>query len=328
MSYAHMKKYMTSNGVNMRQAKITDGQRLMVDQLKKDPSFKDYFVRWRFGANVDELESVAIKTFDEKLSNNYGITLSFNALYDNPIVIGDMLYDMAHNTYWLCVESYNRDDINGAGKLTRCNQFLKWQDNKGKIYEYPIYDTNATQYNSGVQSTQMLTVGSAQHSIWIMADENTIMLDHDKRFFLDRNTKNPTVYKLTQNDTTTFSYDKGYLKLMITEHQYNPETDSIEEWICDYVDVGDNDFDIIYSGKPTIRVGGKKTFTADTDGVIEWSITNANFDIGKLTTTINGNKITIACTYDESLLDNTEFTLNAVSGSDTSELQVRLVGGV
>ena len=328
MSYANMKKYMTSNGLNMRQAKIIDGQRLMYDQLAKDPSYKDSFVMWHFGDVIEELDPIPIKTFDERLSNNYGITLSFNALYDFPIVIGNMLYDKRTSTYWLCVESYNRDDINGAGKLTRCNQFLKWQDEKGKIYEYPIYDTNATQYNSGVQSTQVVTVGSAQHSVWITADENTIMLDHDKRFFLDRNIKNPTVYELTQNDTTTFSYDNGYLKLMMTEHQYNPETDSIDEWICDYIEVDSNDFAILYSGKPTIRVGGKKTFTADIEGVVVWSVSNANFDTSKLTTTISGNKITIACKYDESLLDNAEFTLNAVSGSDTSELQVRLVGGV
>lgn len=328
MSYNHMKSYLEKHGITIRESKIIDGQRLMADQMSKDPSYKDTFVRWYFGVAPEELQSIQIKTFDEKLSNNYGITLSFNVLYDSLIKIGDMLYDTKNGTYWLCVESYNRDDINGAGKLTRCNQFLKWQDEKGKIYEYPVYDTNATQYNSGVQSTQVITVGSAQHSIWITADENTIMLDHDKRFFLDRNTKNPTVYKLTQNDTTTFSYDNGYLKLMMTEHQYNPETDSIDEWICDYIEVDSNDFAILYSGKPTIRVGGKKTFTADIEGGVIWSVNNANFDTSKLTTIISGNKITIVCKYDESLLDNAEFTLNAVGGSDTSELQVRLVGGV
>jgi len=329
MSYAHMKSYMTSNGLTMRQAKIIDGQRLMVDQLMKDPSYKDTFVQWRFGVPVEELETIPIKTFDEKLSNNYGITLSFNALYDFPIVIGDMLYNTKENTYWLCVESYNRDDINGAGKLTRCNQFLKWQDKKGKIYEYPVYDTNATQYNSGVQSNNVMTVGSAQHSVWIMADENTIILDHDKRFFLDRNTKSPTVYKLTQNDTTTFSYDKGYLKLMMTEHQYNPETDSIENWICDYIEVSENDFDILFGSKPTLRIGGKKTFTTDVSGNVTWSISNNNFDSSVLTMETIGNQVTISCKYDEQLFDNCEFVLNAVSdGGLTSKVKIKLVGGV
>lgn len=324
-----MKKYLNSNGLNMRMAKIIDGQRLMEDQLMKDPSYKDSFVQWHFGVPVEELETIPIKTFEEKLSNNYGITLSFNALYDFPIVIGDMLYDKKNDTYWLCVESYNRDDINGAGKLTRCNQFLKWQDKKGKIYEYPIYDTNATQYNSGVQSNNMMTVGSAQHSIWIMADENTIMLDHDKRFFLDRNAINPTVYKLTQNDTTTFSYDNGYLKFMVTEHQYNPETDSIENWICDYIDVSENDFDILYGNKAALRIGGKKTFTADISENVSWNILNNNFDVSMLNIVSSGNQITISCQYNEQLFDNCKFTLKAASGSGlTSEVQIKLVGGV
>lgn len=328
MSFNHMKKYMTSNGLTMRQAKIIDGQRLMADQLMKDPSYKDSFIQWKFGVPIEESDVIPIKTFDEKLSNNYGITLSFNALCDIPIVIGDMLYDTKSQTYWLCVESYDRDEIHSAGKLTRCNQFLKWQDEKGNIYEYPVYDTNATQYNSGVQSTQMITIGSAQHSVWITADENTLMLDHDKRFFLDRNTVNPTVYKLTQNDTTTFSYDNGYLKLMMTEHQYNAETDSIEDWICDYIEPSDNDFDITYSGKPTIRVGGKKTFTADIEGDVTWTVSDNNFDLSNLTVTINGNKITIACKYDEALFDNAVFKLNAVVGQKESHLEVKLVGGV
>ena len=328
MSFNHMKKYMTSNGLTMRQAKIIDGQRLMTDQFMKDPSYKDCFVKWQFGVEQEKLVPIPIKTFDEKLSNNYGITLSFNTYYDDNVMIGEMLYNTKSNTYWLCVESYDRDEIHGAGKLTRCNQFLKWQDSKGKIYEYPVYDTNATQYNSGVQSTQMVTIGSAQHSVWITADENTLMLDHDKRFFLDRNTVNPTVYKLTQNDTTTFSYDNGYLKLMMTEHQYNAETDSIENWICDYIEPSDNDFDIIYTGKPTVRIGGKKTFTADTEGEVTWSISDNNFDLNNLTVTVNGNKVTIACKYDESLFDDAVFELNAVVGQKESHLEIKLVGGV
>ena len=328
MSYNHMKSYLEKHGITIRESKIIDGQRLMTDQLAKDPSYKDTFVRWQFGVESEKLQPIQIKTFDEKLSNNYGITLSFNVLYDSLVKIGDMLYDTKNGTYWLCVESYNRDDINGAGKLTRCNQFLKWQDEKGKVYEYPVYDTNATQYNSGVQSTQMVTIGSAQHSIWIMADENTIMLDHDKRFFLDRNMVHPTVYKLTQNDTTTFSYDNGYLKLMMTEHQYNPETDSIENWICDYIEESTNDFDILYSGKPILRVGGKKTFTADITSAVTWSISENNFDIGYLTLNTDGNKITISCAYNEDLFDNAEFKLNATSGSDTSSIKIQLTGGV
>ena len=328
MSYAKMKAYLTVHGETIRESKIIDGQRLMADQLMKDPSFKDTFVRWQFGIEQEKLVPIPIKTFGEKLSNNYGITLSFNVLYDSPIAIGEMLYNTKNGTYWLCIESYDRDEINGAGKLTRCNQFLKWQDEKGNIYEYPVYDTNATQYNSGVQSTQMVTIGSAQHSIWITADENTLMLDHDKRFFLDRNTVNPTVYKLTQNDTTTFSYDQGYLKLMMTEHQYNAETDSIEQWICDYIAPTGNDFDITYSGKPTVRVGGKKTFTADTEGEVIWSISDNNFDLSNLTVTTNGNKVTIVCKYDEALFDNAVFKLNAVVGQKQSHLEVKLVGGV
>ena len=323
---------MQVDGLTMRQAKINDGRLLMADQFDKDPSYEDEFVFWEHGKAIKDLTSIPIKTFNESLNksilSNYGFTIEFNTLYDSPVVVGDTLYDKTANTYWLCVESYNRDHIHWAGKMVKCNNFLKWQDESGTIFEYPFYDSNATQYNSGVTSNNVMTIGSAQHKVLIMADENTIALDHDKRFFLDRNTKNPTVYKLTQADTTAYYYDKGLLALMISEHQYNPETDSIEQWVCDYKDTGSGELAIEYSGKPTIRVGGKKKFSIDTESLITWDIDDANFNVSNLTITVQDNYIQIACKYDEELFNGKEFTLSATVGSQTTSLLVKLSGGV
>ena len=65
-----MKAYLTVHGETIRESKIIDGQRLMADQLMKDPSFKDTFVRWQFGIEQEKLVPIPIKTFGEKLSNN------------------------------------------------------------------------------------------------------------------------------------------------------------------------------------------------------------------------------------------------------------------
>lgn len=331
MSLANMKKYMSVDGSIMRQAKINDGRYLMADQFDKDPSYEDGFVFWQHGVLVEKMTKIPIKTFGESLNksilSSYGFTIEFNTLIENPVVVGDTLYDSETGVYWLCVESYNRDKIHWSGKMVKCNNFLKWQDKNGNIFEYPFYDSNATQYNSGITSNNVMTIGSAQHKILIMADENTIALDHDKRFFLDRNTNNPTVYKLTQADTTAYYYDKGLLTLMITEHQYNPETDSIANWICDYKDSGTGSFNITYSGKPTIRVGGKKRFSVESNSVT-WNISGSNFDESYLSVAATDNYIDIACKYDELLFNGKEFTLTATIGSQSTSLLISLTGGV
>ena len=265
-----MKMLIDNKGGNIRQSKINDGKLLMNNQLMTDPSYNPKMVFWQLGVDVDDLESVPIKTFNEKYSAANGINLQFDALIDFPIVVGDLLYDKRRNLYWICIESFDRDEILCAGKLVRCNYIMKWQDDNKNIFEYPVFEINSTQYNSGEFGDKTMTLGSSQHLITAIADENTIALNHGHRFFWDRNTVDPTVFKLTQNDTTAMNYDKGLIKITVTEDQYNPKTDSIENWLCDYFKV--STVTITYSGNPTIRVGGTKTLNVDTTEAVTWSV--------------------------------------------------------
>lgn len=225
MSFANMKIRMDNRGVDIRQRKIKDGQRLMYNQLKTDPSYQDEFFLWEFGK--DEVINVPIKTFNEKHSEAAGFTKEFNSLICDRLEIGDVLHDQKEDLYWIVYESYNRDDILCAGLLKRLNVWIRWQDDEGNVYDYPCFDVNSTQYNSGITESNTMVLGTTQHQITITADENTIALMRDKRFFLDRNKINPTVFKISQNDTTAYEYDKGILKITLAEDEYNPDVDSI-----------------------------------------------------------------------------------------------------
>ena len=321
MSFKHMKTLIDNKGGNIRQSKINDGKLLMDNQLMSDPSYNPNMVFWQFGVNVDELEFVPIKTFNEKYSAANGINLQFNALIDSPIVVGDLLYDKRRNLYWICIESFDRDEILCAGKLVRCNYIMKWQDDNKNIFEYPVFEINSTQYNSGEFSDKTMTLGSSQHLITAIADENTIALNHGHRFFWDRNTVDPTVFKLTQNDTTAMNYDKGLVKITVTEDQYNPKTDSIENWLCDYFKV--STVTITYTGNPTIRVGGTKTLKVDTTDTVTWSVDST------ISATIipDGNSVKVKCPNDSSLVDKT-ITVKATVGSDIGECVLTVTGGV
>ena len=316
-----MKMLIDNKGGNIRQSKINDGKLLMNNQLMTDPSYNPNMVFWQFGVDVDDLESVPIKTFNEKYSAANGINLQFDALNDSPIVVGDLLYDKRRNLYWICIESFDRDEILCAGKLVRCNYIMKWQDDDKNIFEYPVFEINSTQYNSGEFGDKTMTLGSSQHLITAIADKNTIALNHGHRFFWDRNTVDPTVFKITQNDTTAMNYDKGLIKITVTEDQYNPKTDSIENWLCDYFKV--STVTITYSGNPTIRVGGTKTLNVDTTETATWSVES---DVGA-TITPNGNSVKVKCPNDMSFVDKT-ITVKATVGSDVGECVLTITGGL
>ena len=209
-------------------------------------------------------DSINLNINKQSRSDVSGYQKDFTSLITAPIQHGDTFYNEKEKTYWICTEVMCKSGLYYDGKLTRCNNILKWQDDNGKVFEYPVFDVNSTQYNSGVRSDKTIMLGSTQHMLTIIADENTIALEHDKRFFFDRNTKSPTVFKLTQNDTTALNYDRGLLHLTVTEDQYNPKTDNIDLMICDYFEIElsetSSPIEITYVGNPTVRIGGSKTF--------------------------------------------------------------------
>lgn len=316
-----MSLVLNSKGDTIRQSKINDGRRIMCNQFDKDVSYAPNYYLWEFGIESEDMKHIPIKTFNEKYSSANGFTIEFNSLIDTPLCIGDVLYNAKSDIYWLCTEYYNRDDILGAGKLTRCNYWIKWQDNNARVYEYPVFEINSTQYNSGESGDKTITLGSSQHLVTITADENTILLDHDKRIFWDRNTIKPTVFKISQNDTTAMNYDKGLLKITIMEDEYNPNVDSIENWLCDYFKV--SDITIVYSGQPTIRIGGTKTVRVDTDKEVVWSIEGEV----EAEITPDGSSAKVKCPNNQSYIGKTIIVKAVVDGAE-GLCELTVTGGV
>lgn len=321
MSFKHMECLINSKGGNIRQSKINDGKLLMKNQIDKDVSYSPDFYLWEFGVLKEDMKHVPIKTFDERYSAASGFLMKFNTLIDNTIRVGDVLYNSNSDIYWICIESYNRDNILNAGKLVRCNYWIKWQDSNAKIYEYPVFEINSTQYNSGESGDKTITLGSSQHLITITADENTILLDHGQRVFWDRNAVNPTAFKITQNDTTAMNYDKGLLKITITEDERSPHRDSIENWLCDYYEV--SEVTVLYDGQPTIRAGGTKTLRVDTDKTVVWSVEgNIEAEIVPY-----GNSAKIKCLNNQSYIDK-EIIVKAVVEEAEDICKLTVTGGV
>ena len=235
-------KRMSLSGGSLREESIYNTRELLKETFSDDPSFMSNVYFWRLGLKEHQHESpVGIRLYGRSFSAANGVTVKFQTLYNTPVVVGDVIYDTKEDEYLICTEAFNIDDIHYKGKFTLCNWMLKWQKKDGTILEYPCYDMNSTQYNSGEQSNRNFTIGSSQHMITLPSDENTIALSTPQRFYLDKNMDNPTSFIVTQNDTTSYNYGKkGLVKLTVYESQNNSATDRPDLGICDYIDVNVN----------------------------------------------------------------------------------------
>ena len=229
---------MILSGGSLRNENIKNSIEMMRETFQDDASYRLGIYMWKLGRkSYDDCRPIEIRIFKRTYSSANGVTMKFQTLFDCPIVVGDIVYDSNADEYLLCTEAFNIDDVHWQGKFTLCNWILKWQNKNGDILEYPCYDINSTQYNSGEQSNKLMTIGSAQHIVMLPYDENTVVLKHPQRFFLDKDFEHPTSFMVTQNDTTSYNFGKkGIVKVTLLESPHNTETDRMDLGICDYVD--------------------------------------------------------------------------------------------
>lgn len=232
---------MVLSGGSLRNENIKNSREMLRETFQDDASYRLGIYIWELGRigkeSYEDANPIEIRIFDRKYSSANGVTMKFQTLFDTPLSVGDIAYDSTSDDYLICTESFNIDDIHWQGKFTLCNWILKWQNANGDVLEYPCYDINSTQYNSGEQANKQFTIGSSQHMITLPYDENTVVLKSPQRFFLDRDPEHPTCFQVTQNDTTSYNYGKkGIVRITLLECPHNPDTDRIDLGICDYVD--------------------------------------------------------------------------------------------
>lgn len=241
---------------------------------------------------------------------------------------------------WLIVSCDWDKEVYTYGKMQQCNYLLKWQNKQGEIIERWCVATSASKYNNGEINNNIITIQSNQTMIYLPNDSETLKLNNDKRIFLDFNTQKPKTYSITRVDTVTMGYDgvaepvydgKGCILLIVTECEYNPDTDRIDLMVCDYFDPSEiqptSPILITYSGRPEIRIGGRKTFTAETENEVTFSLISSALVDGKLTMTQTGNKCIVKCALDSSIV-GASFKVEAAGGGQRTDLLVDIISAV
>lgn len=184
------------------------------------------------------------------------------------LYIGDIIY--FNSLHWLVTDINFHDDLTRSGKMVRCNRQIRWQNRQtGEIIERWCLATKP--YTSNVDDGLVISNSNREYKIQLSYDEETILVDLDRRFLLEVIGGRPKAYKVTSVDTLTNRYqdiDGGFLIWNLTQTEYNPATDSAELMIADYFEPGtepptdDERLKCIIDGRDKIRVGMKRTYTA------------------------------------------------------------------
>lgn len=335
---------MALSGSSIRNEVIKNSQELLKETFADDPSFTAGIYFWQPSTHsYADPNELPIRLYGRSFSNANGVVVKFQTLIDNPIVVGDMLYDSNDDEYLLCTESFNVNGVHWKGKFSLCNWILKWQNKYGDILEYPCVDINSTQYNSGEQASAKMTIGSSQHMATLPYDENTIAIKSPQRFFLDRDTETPTSFIVTQNDNTSMFFGKkGLIKITMLECERNNDTDRPDLGICDYFEKDElktNNADennviksVISYKTTTIKSGGSKqkfvgTFVNENGEEINGVSTNWEIicDFAdSLIVNEEGNSLTIGVDDDSLIDEEFKLVLSDESGNYKSSIIIQI----
>ena len=251
--------------------------------------------------------------------------------------ISDRVQDYKYIRYdghiWVIMTMPSDNQIYNKCVIHLCNYTLKWQDKKGTIYYYPASIQDATQYNTGIEGTKEIHTGYVQLMAWVSLDEITVGLERDKRMFIDTDKKTPTPYAITSKSTVAYSYgdDMRVMRITFTEDEFDPQTDNVEKWICNYINPNSilqptSPIEISYSGSPEIRIGGRKTFRTDTPVVFSMIVADVWKDTLVLTQ-IDDFSCQITADNDSAMV-GASFKIVANSGIQSSEVVVKIKGAV
>lgn len=266
---------------------------------------------------------------------------------DDWMECGDYLeYD---GMVWLCLNSYVFHQLYCRATFMSCDWQVFWINEHGEIKCQYVIDQNSTQYNSGETSSSVMTLGTAQHMLRMQCNPDTILLDSPVRFAIDKNIKNPTCYKITQNNNTSYNYGKGLCCITVMEAAFNADTDKLimlpdhqKVWICDYIKKDKSpalppvsNIKAVISGNRELKVGFYRTYKVAFSDMeraeIAWGDVNfkwdiqSNFDQSLLSRELSDNTIKISA-MDEGLIGSS-FLLSVYIGENVvAQTEVSLIG--
>ena len=218
----------------------------------------------------------------------------------------------------------------------------------GEIVEYPVVSENSTQYGTGEENKTHMTVGDDQHLVYLPYNEETILLDNQFRFIMDKNKIQPSVFRVTRVDPVSYAageeaFADGLIQWSVIETQFNEATDSREEMIADFYKSGPGGESgqgqggrialVDMDGDQLLTVGEKKrirvdlTPVGDTEDLPDYALSYDLADGAAEVTGVEENVITLAAANDTKNVGKTVAVHAAVEEWDAeASLEIQIVG--
>lgn len=212
-----------------------------------------------------------------KTSDVYNSTVNRQILCEIGILHCGQYVEERNGSVWMVSALPDNNRVYEKAVLWKCKHTIHFRSTiTGEIVNYPVYSINSTQYGTGEHGKENITVGDAAHLMYVPMNEETILIDDNFRFLIDKNKDNPTAYRITQVDPLSYAVgeeyeEDGILQWTIEETVFNERTDSKEYMVADYYVYTDeqNEEDIetgIISlvsddGNTSITIGESKTIS-------------------------------------------------------------------
>jgi hypothetical protein len=261
------------------------------------------------------LKTVSINDVDMYLlinSTSVPNEKKINTIPDEVINIGDII--LWQEMHWLVTQVDFDDEISRGGRMVQCNRQIRWQNPiTYEIVERWCLVTKP--YTANIDEGSVVSTSSREFKVQLPFDDETRLLDLDKRFMLEIINDKPRTYKCTSVDQQTNKYqdiDGGFIVINLSQDEAGQPDDRADLMLCNYKEPPDNPapsptlLKCEISGKGNIRVGMSRKYTAifyGEDGVTPESDVNAMWSINVpagyeeyATWTANGDSMDITVT--------------------------------
>jgi len=141
-----------------------------------------------------------------------------------------------NNATFLVTELSIDHDVFVDAIIQKCNYTLPFQTTSSTIIQEPCIVLTQSEYTSGENQGNVITLAENQRVVLIQYNENTKYLVEEKRIFIDQLCDKPKVYKITKVDRISYmNGTNGLLKLTCDVDEQQQSNDRVDLKIANYI---------------------------------------------------------------------------------------------
>ena len=338
ISWSSYKSRLTSRGKTKRERTISREQDNFARKVTSSLSFKEVSIGTIDGETDGSPENMLITSTQQTYAKNIAV------LPQHDFDVGSIVY--WNKSRWLITKKDVEDEIHKKGGMELCNRQLVWQNPKTKEI-HTRWITISKPYFSNLENVGRAEVSTREYKIQVSYDNETALLDLNKRFILEIVNDNAKTYRITSIDPNTVRYSidnkiSGFLIINIEQDQFNPNTDRADLMIADYINKKSPDpipsgsyLEFQYENSPTVKQGNSRytDFVAviyDSNGIaVPGAVANINYDViadfqNLIFVEYEVGRIRIR--VDKKVPVGTQIRLEANYQQITTELYIKVVG--